>query len=158
MKPTRRDVLWTAAALGTALVAPGLAEARSTSSGPVPLPYGFAGGFVPTRQAFTEQLKQVFRVHRPDGAVYGLGLVAVLDGAAAAAAGTIGSEYCFTAIFVGPASDPLPESTYQVSPPGWATAPLFLKRSIVQDGYQYYEVPFNSLPGLLPENCLVLRP
>lgn len=158
MKPSRREVLWTAAALGSALVAPGLAEARTPRYVPAVLPNGFAAGFVPTRQAFTEQLKQLFGVHRPGEGMYRLGLVAVLDGAAAAAAGTVGSEFCFTAIFVGPAADPLPEATYQVSPPGWATSPMFLKRSIAQDGYQYYEAPFNSAPGHLAENCLVLRP
>lgn len=78
--------------------------------------------------------------------MYGIGLVAVVDGAAATAAGTVGSQYCFTAVFVGPAGDPLPEATYDMATPEWASMQVFLKHAMVLNGYQYYEAAFNVLP------------
>jgi hypothetical protein len=148
MNLTRRDVLCAVAAMGALVVTP--FETVSARQ----LPSRFArrrpGGpppFGATRDAFAGQLHQVFQVHRPNAPVYGIGLVAVMDGAAAAAAGTTGSQSCFTPVFVGPAADPLPEGTYDVIAPTGASLPLFLKRSLVQDGYQYYEAPFNGLPS-----------
>lgn len=146
VKLTRREVLSSVAALGALVARPEIAGAQGSLPRRQRLRPGPTPSFVATRDAFLQHVNQVFRVYRPGRTMYGIGLVAVLDGAAARAARTEGSQYCFTAMFVGPAADPLPEGTYDVATPAWAALPLFLKRSMVQDGFQYYESAFNGLP------------
>jgi hypothetical protein len=63
------------------------------------------------------------------------------------AVAALGSQHCFTAVFVGPQADPLAEATYEIDTPAGASLHVFLKRSLVRDGYQYYEAPFNGLPA-----------
>ena len=146
MKLTRRDILSSLAALGALVADPSRASAQAALPRRPRRRPGPAPEFGATRDAFLQHVNQVFRVYRPGRTAYGIGLVAVLDGAAARAARTEGSQHCFTAMFVGPAADPLPEGTYDVATPAWASLPLFLKRGLVRDGYQYYESAFNGLP------------
>ena len=147
MELTRRDILCAMAAVGALVASPGSAQAAQ-AAGPTRQTGGIdpVPRFVATRDGFARHVDQVFRVLRAGQMPYGLGLVAVHDGAAAQAAGTVGSQHCFTPVFVGPASNPLDERTYEEASPDGLVVSLFLKRGQVLGDLRYYEAPFNGLP------------
>ena len=142
MQLTRRDLLTAVASVSALVAAPRVGEAQSLWRDTMPFPD--FGPVTPTRDEFQGQLNQVFRVSRPGQSAYGLRLAAVQDAAAARQAGTVGHQFAFTLMFVGPVADPLPEGTYDMSGGAGAQYELFLKRGAVVNGMQCYEVPFNN--------------
>jgi hypothetical protein len=76
-----------------------------------------------TRRAFESQLNRLFRVQ---GEAADLRLVDVRDPLRARAAGSAGSEKCFSLIFRGPRSGRLEQGTYTVKNGRFGTFELFL--------------------------------
>lgn len=143
MQLTRRDLLTAVASVSALVGTPRASAAQSLWRDTWP-PFPESGPVAPSRAEFENQINQVFRVDRPGQSAYGLRLAAVLDAAAARRAGTAGSQFAYTLMFVGPVADPLPEGTYDMEGGAGAQYLLFLKRGAVVNGMQCYEVPFNN--------------
>lgn len=79
-----------------------------------------------TRSALLRELNTSFVAWRGFGRPVGLRLVGVGDPATAVAAGTVGSENCFSALFEGAPYAPLGQGTYTLSHPVLGRLHLFL--------------------------------
>lgn len=85
-----------------------------------------AEGETLTRSRLLQETGTRFVVWRGAGRPVGLRLVSVADPASAAAAGTLGSEDCFSAFFEGVAYAPIAQGTYRVTHATLGTLTLFL--------------------------------
>ena len=148
---TRRELMGAAMATGIVAVMPfgvRAAEARDDQDlSRIPEHTPMHPDLSMTRAAFERQLDQIFEIIRRDEPAFRIRLVAVRDGAAAAAAATIGSQSVFSAIFFGPPDEWVPEGAYLVRTPEYGPMVLFLKQGRATATETAYEAIFNRIPG-----------
>ena len=161
MELTRREMVWAAlaAAVGVSLSPSHAVAGHKPQSGSV----DGAADYIPmapdlamTREAFTLQLRQTFFAHRNGMPSVSLRLVQVTDSPSAVAAGTVGSQTCFTAFFTGPEDQLLLEGTYLIETPSYGRMELYLKPSQGTGRTIRYEAAFNRLDRA-SEDQLLLR-
>jgi hypothetical protein len=127
-------------AFGASAFVPGSIEAALARPRPEPPP----DGAVFTRRAFESQRNRLFRVQdEATGAV--LRLMQVSDPLSAGAAGTAGSEKCFSLVFRGPRSRRLEQGTYTVRNSRFGTFEIFLVPVGRPGAWMSYEASYNLI-------------
>ena len=94
-----------------------------------------------TRSVLSSQLRTPFAV---EGAKrLSLQLIEVSDLPSAQAAGTVGSDWCFSALWSGPSALPLSQRTYRLDHPQLGAFSVFLVPVGRPARVRYYEAVFN---------------
>jgi uncharacterized protein DUF6916 len=102
-----------------------------------------------TRTVLSGQLRTPFVVEgQGQGKRVSLQLVEVGDLQSAQAAGTVGSDLCFAALWAGPAAVPLVQRTYRLAHPQLGAFSIFLVPVGRPGKLRYYEAVFNRSEDL----------
>jgi hypothetical protein len=146
MPTSRRELLITGAAAALSCCLPkGLLAAKRDSGGlRAVAAHDAVLGADPflTRSVLSGQLRTPFAVEG-QGKRLSLRLVEVGDLASAQAAGTVGSDLSFAALWSGPAGVPLPQRTYRLNHPQLGAFAIFLVPVGRPGKVRYYEAVFN---------------
>jgi hypothetical protein len=145
MTTSRRELLITGAAAALSYCLPKGVAAAKRDSAPVRAAAAHeavlgADPFL-TRSVLSGQLRTPFAVEGEKR--LSLQLVEVGDLASAQAAGTVGSDLSFAALWSGPAGVPLPQRTYRLNHPQLGAFAIFLVPVGRPGRVRYYEAVFN---------------